>query len=143
MELKLIYLEIFSLFNDKIQKSAKDAIKKQEEVFKNKEVLLNLSIAIGYGSRQEIANATKNIAKDVVAKKINEKDIDETMVSSYLYTKDLPDVDLLIRSSGEHRVSNFLLWQIWYAELYFEPKMLPDIKKEDFNKAILDYQIKK
>lgn len=101
---------------------------------------LILNIALSYGSRSEIVMAAKSIASDLEAGKITADTIDEDLFSGYLYTKDLPDPDLLIRTSGEFRVSNFLLWQIAYAELYVTKKFWPDFKKGDFKKAVAEYQ---
>ena len=97
-------------------------------------------MALGYGSREELLTTIKRIATDVKDKAISIEDIDETVVNSYLYTSDLPDVDLLIRTSGECRISNFLLWQIAYAELYFADVLWPDFSKKHLNEAILSYQ---
>ncbi len=101
---------------------------------------LILNIALNYGSRSEIVMAAKSIASDLEAGKITTDAIDENLFSGYLYTKYLPDPDLLIRTSGEFRVSNFLLWQIAYAELYVTKKFWPDFKKCDFKKAVTEYQ---
>ncbi|MFA6320444.1 MAG: isoprenyl transferase [Candidatus Omnitrophota bacterium] len=101
---------------------------------------LILNLALNYGSRPEIVRAVKRIAEDVVAGKIDPQKIDEKLFSGYLYTKDLPDPDMVIRTSGECRVSNFLLWQIAYSELYIVKKMWPDFRKGDFKKAVLEYQ---
>lgn len=101
---------------------------------------LVLNLALNYGSRPEIVRAVKNITKDVSAGTIKAEDIDEKMFSEYLYTKGLPDPDLVIRTSGEYRVSNFLLWQIAYSELYIAEKFWPDFKKADLKKAVKEYQ---
>ena len=101
---------------------------------------LTLNLALNYGSRLEIINAIRNIAKDVKEGSLNIDKIDEKLFSDYLYTKDLPDPDLLIRTSGEYRVSNFMLWQISYAELYITKKLWPDFNKSDLKKAILEYE---
>ncbi|MCX5687005.1 MAG: isoprenyl transferase [Candidatus Omnitrophica bacterium] len=101
---------------------------------------LTLNLALNYGSRSEIVNAARNIAKDVLAGSLAAEKIDDNLFSTYLYTKDLPDPDLLIRTSGEFRVSNFLLWQISYAELHITKKLWPDFKKQDLRKAIAEYQ---
>ena len=93
-----------------------------------------LNVCMNYGGRAEIVNATKRIIRD----NIKQEDINEELFSKYLY-QDLPDVDLMIRTSGEIRISNFLLWQISYAELYFPNTYFPDFKKEDFDKAIVEY----
>ena len=99
-----------------------------------------LNLALNYGSRAEIVNAARRIASDCIAQKFRPEEIDEVRFSSYLYTKDIPDPDLLIRTSGEMRVSNFLLWQISYSEIYITKKLWPDFKKEDLKKAITEYQ---
>jgi tritrans,polycis-undecaprenyl-diphosphate synthase [geranylgeranyl-diphosphate specific] len=100
------------------------------------------NLAIGYGGRQEIINAIESIAKDVKQGKIDPSKINEKMFSKYLYTKDLPDPDLIIRTSGEERISNFLLWQAAYSELYFTDVYWPEFTKRAFMKAIEDYQLR-
>lgn len=105
---------------------------------KNSGMVLNL--ALNYGSRGEIVGAARAVARDVSEGKVRECDIDEGLFASYLYTRDLPDPDLLIRTSGEYRISNFLLWQASYAELYITDKLWPDFRKADFVKAIKEYQ---
>lgn len=99
-----------------------------------------LNLALSYGAREEIVNTIKNISKKVVNKQLSIEEIDENIINNHLYTFTLPDVDFLIRTSGEKRISNFLLWQIAYAELYFTNVLWPDFRKEDFFKAILNYQ---
>ena len=101
---------------------------------------LTLTLALNYGSREEIINATKNISKKIVNNELKIEEIDENIINSHLYTFTLPVVDFLIRTSGEKRISNFLLWQIAYAELYFTNVLWPDFNKEDFYEAILNYQ---
>lgn len=101
---------------------------------------LIVNLAFNYGSRQEIVDAVRKIAAAVEEKSLVVGDIDEKTVARFLYTKNLPDPDLLIRTSGEKRISNFLLWQLSYAELYFTDKFWPDFTKEEFEKAIADYQ---
>ena len=101
---------------------------------------LNLVLAISYSSRWEIIRAVKNIATEVVSGKLNLDDIDEILVSQYLTTKDIPDPDLLIRTGGEFRISNFLMWQLSYSELYFTNAYWPDFREEDLYEAIVDYQ---
>jgi undecaprenyl diphosphate synthase len=101
---------------------------------------MTLSLALNYGSRDEIINVVKNVAKKVKNNIINIEDIDQVIINEHLYTQNLPDVDLLIRTSGEKRISNFLLWQIAYAELVFTEVLWPDFKKEDLYHAIIDYQ---
>ena len=99
-----------------------------------------MTLALSYGSREEIVNAIKNISKKVVNKELSLKEIDENIINNHLYTFNLPEVDLMIRTSGEQRISNFLLWQMAYAELYFTDVLWPDFRKEDFYDAIIDYQ---
>ncbi len=101
---------------------------------------LTLILALSYSSHWEINKAIKNIVDDIVNKKIAPESINETLFRSYLETKDIPDPELLIRTSGELRISNFLLYQLAYTELYFTDKLWPDFKKEDLFRAILDYQ---
>lgn len=101
---------------------------------------LVLTLALSYSSRWEITNAVKQLASDVKAGKVHEDTIDDQLLSKYLETKNMPDPELLIRTSGEYRVSNFLLWQIAYSELYFSEVLWPDFSKEEFYIALLDYQ---
>jgi undecaprenyl diphosphate synthase len=101
---------------------------------------LVMNLALNYGGRPEITDAASALARDVKNGKVLPEDIDEALFARYLYTRDLPDPDLLIRTSGEFRVSNFLLWQIAYAELYIMEKLWPDFKKADFRKAVAEYQ---
>ena len=119
----------------------KDLLAKIEETEKDTSDYhdLTLNIALSYGARQEILNAVKILAQDAKSGKIDPKDIDEKMFSNELYTKGQPDPDLLIRTSGEMRVSNFLLWQISYAELYVTETLWPDFNEKEFNKAIEAY----
>lgn len=104
----------------------------------NKRMVLNL--ALSYGSRFEILEAVKSISKKVVNNELLIENIDEKTINNHLYTFSLPDVDFLIRTSGEQRISNFLLWQAAYAELYFTKTLWPDFKKKDFYEAIAEYQ---
>lgn len=101
---------------------------------------LTLTLALSYGSREEIVNVMRNISKKVVNNKLAVEEINENIINNHLYTFSLPDVDLLIRTSGEKRISNFLLWQIAYAELYFTNTLWPDFRKENLFNAIVDYQ---
>ncbi len=101
---------------------------------------LVLTLALSYSSRHEIVHAVKSIATKVKDGVINVDDIDENVFSDNLYTHNMPEPELMIRTSGEHRISNYLLWQIAYAELYFTPKLWPDFRREDLFEAILDYQ---
>lgn len=99
-----------------------------------------LTFALSYGAREEIVNAIKNISKKVVNKELDLEKIDENTINNHLYTFNLPNVDLMIRTSGEQRISNFLLWQMAYAELYFTDVLWPDFRQEHFYDAVLDYQ---
>jgi len=101
---------------------------------------LVLTLALSYSSRREILNAVKQIAGKVQAGELNIDDINEGVFDSNLYTSGMPDPELLIRTSGENRISNYLLWQIAYAELYFTTKLWPDFRKEDLFEAIFDFQ---
>ena len=101
---------------------------------------MTLTLALSYGSRAEIVNAVKDLAVKVKNNIISSENIDESIINKHLYTQNLPDVDLLIRTSGEHRLSNFLLWQIAYAELYFTDILWPDFRKEHFYEALINYQ---
>ena len=101
---------------------------------------MTLTLALSYGSREELLNAVKLISIKVKNNIISPEIIDESVLNEHLYTQNLPDVDLLIRTSGEQRISNFLLWQIAYAELYFTDVLWPDFTNEDLYKALVDYQ---
>ncbi len=99
-----------------------------------------LTLALSYGSRREILHAVKNIAAQVQSGELEITDIDEAVFERNLFTNDMPDPELLIRTGGEYRISNYLLWQIAYAELYFTAKLWPDFRKEDLYEAVFDYQ---
>jgi undecaprenyl diphosphate synthase len=101
---------------------------------------ITLTFALSYGSREEIVNTIKNISKKVVNKELLIKEINENTINNHLYTFNLPDVDLMIRTSGEQRLSNFLLWQMAYAELYFTDVLWPDYREAHFYDAIIEYQ---
>lgn len=101
---------------------------------------MTLTLALSYGSREEITKTIKEISLKVKNNLISPSAIDESVINNHLYTQDLPDVDLLIRTSGEQRISNFLLWQIAYAELYFTETLWPDYRKTHLFEAIIDYQ---
>lgn len=101
---------------------------------------ITLTFALSYGLREEIVNAIKNITKKVVNNEIEIEKINDKIINNHLYTFNLPDVDLMIRTSGEQRISNYLLWQIAYAELHFTDVLWPDYRKEHLYDAILDYQ---
>jgi undecaprenyl diphosphate synthase len=101
---------------------------------------LLLNLAISYSSRTEIARAARLLAEDVAAGRLALEDVDEDAVARRLYTAGLPDPDLLVRTSGEQRISNFLLWQLAYTELYITPVLWPDFNRRTLFEAILDYQ---
>ncbi len=101
---------------------------------------MTLTLALSYGSREEIVSAVRNISDKVKNNIISIDTIDDSIINEHLYTQNLPDVDLLIRTSGEHRISNFLLWQIAYAELYFTDVLWPDFKEQHLYEAIISYQ---
>lgn len=109
-----------------------------EETSKNDQ--MTLVLALSYSSKWEITNAIKNIIKDVDNKTIDPALINENLIDQYLNTANMPHPELLIRTSGEYRISNFLLWQIAYAELYFTPILWPDFRKEHLYDALVDYQ---
>ena len=133
--IKLNVIGDIEALNDKPKSKLKSII---SETKNNKK--LNLNLAISYGSKQEIVNAIREVSNKVKNNIISSKNIDENIINEHLYTRNLPNVDLLIRTGGERRVSNFLLWQIAYAELYFTDLLWPDFKKEDFLVALEDYQ---
>ena len=101
---------------------------------------MTLTLALSYGAREELLNAVKKISDKVKNNIISLDSIDESIINQHLYTHNLPDVDLVIRTSGEHRISNFLLWQIAYAEFYFTDVLWPDFKEDDLYQAIISYQ---
>ncbi|MFL2587357.1 MAG: isoprenyl transferase [Flavobacteriaceae bacterium TMED121] len=101
---------------------------------------MTLTLALSYGGREEIASTFKRLAIKVKNNIISPEKIDQSIINEHLYTQNLPDVDLLIRTSGEKRISNFLLWQIAYAELYFSKVLWPDFNKRHLHKAIINYQ---
>jgi undecaprenyl diphosphate synthase len=110
----------------------------KEKTAKNKGMVLNL--ALSYGSRDEIVEAVKKLSKDIQTGIIQLQDISKELFSNYLYTSGIPDPDLLIRTSGEYRLSNFLLWQSAYTEFYFTDTLWPDFKKKHLMAAIADFQ---
>ncbi|MFH1441234.1 MAG: isoprenyl transferase [Candidatus Omnitrophota bacterium] len=122
-----------------IPKYLQDRIKKSEDLTKNN-TAMTMVLALNYGSRQEIADAVTNISSLIVSGNLSKEDINEDLISKNLYTAGLPDPDLLVRTSGEMRISNFLLWQLSYAELYFPEIYWPDFRGVELEKAIKVYQ---
>ena len=104
---------------------------------------MSLNIAISYGGRWDIEQALKSIVKDISKRKIKIKNIDESLITDYLSTSLIPDPDLIIRSAGEQRISNFFLWQAAYSEIYFLKKLWPDFDEADFEKALDEYALRK
>ena len=121
-----------------LNKSLLDKMEKAEKESEHR-TGLQINVALNYGGRQEISNAAKEIAKDVLDGKIKIEDINEDEIQKHLYTKDIPDPDLVIRPSGEIRISNFLLWQSAYSEFWYDNILWPDFTEEYLNKAISDY----
>jgi undecaprenyl diphosphate synthase len=119
----------------KAQKTLEDVIGQTKTNTK-----LTLTFALSYGSREEIVNAVKNISKKIVNNELSIEEIDEKIINNHLYTVSLPEVDLVIRTSGEQRISNFLLWQIAYAEFHFTDVLWPDFRRNNFYKAVVEYQ---
>ena len=124
---------------EKLPKSAQKELLDVIDKTKNN-TRLTLTLALSYGSREELVNAVRIISDKVKNNIISLDTIDDSIINEHLYTQNLPDVDLLIRTSGEHRISNFLLWQIAYAELYFTNVLWPDFKDQDLYEAIISYQ---
>ncbi|MRI62570.1 isoprenyl transferase [Ornithobacterium rhinotracheale] len=120
------------------EKARKELLLVQEETKNNTKATLTL--ALSYGGRDEIVEASQKIAQAVQENDLSIEQINHETFKKYLYSPDIPDVDLVIRTSGECRISNFLLWQIAYAELYFTEVLWPDFRKEDFYEAIINYQ---
>jgi undecaprenyl diphosphate synthase len=118
---------------------AQDGVRRAMDATADRDGMV-LTLALSYSSRREIADAAQNLAREAVAGNISPDDIDEGDISRNLYTANLPDLDLLIRTSGELRLSNYLLWQVAYAELYFTDLYWPDFNEHEFEKSILAYQ---
>lgn len=123
---------------DALPAATKKPLQKALDITKNN-TKATLTIALNYGSQAEIIRATQKIAEEVKSGKLNPHEINHEIFEQNLYTNNIPNVDLLIRTSGEHRISNFLLWQIAYAELYFSDVLWPDFRKEHFLEAIQSY----
>ena len=122
-----------------LPKSNYDLLMKTMEETKNND-RMTMTLALSYSGRWEITNAMKNMALAVANAQLNPEDITQDTINDYLATAGMPDPELLIRTSGEERISNFLLWQLAYSELYFTPKYWPDFKKDDLYEAIINYQ---
>ena len=129
--IKLITIGDTEGLPSKAQKELKEAIEKTKY-----NTRMTLVLALSYSGRWDILNATKNLIKD----NISPKNVNEDIFQQYLTTKSVPDPELLIRTSGEYRISNFLLWQIAYSELYFTDTLWPDFRRKNLERAILDYQ---
>jgi tritrans,polycis-undecaprenyl-diphosphate synthase [geranylgeranyl-diphosphate specific] len=127
---------------DLLPAELRDAIKRAEDRTKDYDQYF-FNIAVGYGGREEIIHAIRDIAEAVKEGKLDVSDISEKTFSEYLYTKDMPDPDLILRTSGEERISNFLLWQLAYSELYFSDVYWPGFRKIDFLRAVRAYQLRK
>ena len=119
----------------KVQKELQEVIDKTSE-----NTRMTLTLALSYGAREELIQAVKKISNKVKNNIISVDAINESIINQHLYTHNLPDVDLLIRTSGEHRISNFLLWQIAYSELFFTEVLWPDFTEENLYEAIISYQ---
>ncbi|UAB74235.1 isoprenyl transferase [Mesoflavibacter sp. SCSIO 43206] len=133
--IKLNAIGNLSLLPKKVSKELQEVIN-----LTSKNTHMNLTLALSYGSREELVTAVKEISNKVKNNIISEESIDQSVINKHLYTHNLPDVDLLIRTSGEQRISNFLLWQIAYAELYFTPVLWPDFTEQHLSEAIIEYQ---
>jgi len=127
---------LFSGRKDRLSNKVLDTMKRIEDETEEFDNIFN--ICFNYGGHAEIVDSTKKIVKDVIDGKIDIDDIDENLFSKYLY-QDLPSVDLMIRTSGEERISNFMLWQCSYAEFYFPKILFPDFDENEFDKAIIEY----
>ncbi|UPT69170.1 MAG: isoprenyl transferase [Sphingobacteriales bacterium JAD_PAG50586_3] len=119
-------------------KTRKELLKAIDDTAGNNHMTLHL--ALSYSGRSEIMRAIKNMMFDLESNKIERSALNDDLFAQYLYTAGIPDPELLIRTSGEHRISNFLLWQMAYTEFYFTEKLWPDFRKADFFDAVLDYQ---
>ena len=134
-DIKLTAIGNLNNLPKKAQKELNEVIAKTKD---NNRMVLTL--ALSYGSREELIHAIKDISQKVKNEELSLEAIDESIINQHLYTQNLPDVDLLIRTSGEQRISNFLLWQIAYAELYFSTILWPDFRRENLYEAIYNYQ---
>jgi undecaprenyl diphosphate synthase len=133
-----IRLQAIGDINDLPPKCQRELAEAIEETQNN--TRLTLILALSYSAKWDMTNAVKKIVDDVTNGKLNRIDINDTTIDKYLSTADYPNPELMIRTSGEQRISNFLLWELAYSELYFTPKLWPDFNREDLYEAILDYQ---
>ena len=133
--IRLNAIGVISTLPSKAQKELAEVIEKTKN-----NTRMTLTLALSYGSREEIVHAVTQISEKVKKGEISSKEIDESVINKHLYTHNLPEVDLMIRTSGEQRISNFLLWQMAYAELYFTEILWPDYRKENLYEAIYNYQ---
>ncbi len=133
-EVRVLFLGDKSIFDDDLQKKMIDL---EEDTKDNAQ--MTMLLAINYGGRDEVVHVSKILAQQAANGELNPADITEDMFGTYLYTKDVPDVDLMIRPSGELRLSNFLIWQSAYAEFYFTDVLWPDFVPEELEKAIADF----
>jgi undecaprenyl diphosphate synthase len=127
---------------DRLPANAQQALREAMELTRNNSAL-QLNLALSYGSRAEIIHMTQKLARKSKSGQIDPDAINAEIVAEHLYTKGMPDPDLLIRTSGEMRISNFLLWQIAYAEIYVTPTYWPDFGKDEFYEILKDYQQRK
>lgn len=142
-ELKRHNIRLYMIGNEeRLPEYTKRAVDTAKEQTKNNTGLI-LNFALNYGGRQELEYAIQRIAGDLANGSIKEADINENLIPSYLYTGDLGDPDLLVRTSGEVRISNFMLWQLAYTELWFTDTLWPDFSAEDFQTAIRNFQQRK
>ncbi|NOZ60629.1 MAG: isoprenyl transferase [Calditrichaeota bacterium] len=133
-----VQLRMIGIMED-LPMSVRKGLKYAMNELKNNDGLI-VNLALNYGSRTEIIHAVQKIARKIANGEIKPEQIDDRLISQNLYTSDLPDPDFLIRTSGEKRISNFLLWQIAYAELYITDVLWPDFRKKEFYDAIISYQ---
>ena len=123
----------------KLPKECQEEIEKSVDKTKNNKGI-TMNIALNYGGRDEILRAVKSISEEVLKGNISIEDINDEVMENYLYTKGVPDPDIIIRPSGEQRLSNFLLWQCAYSEFWYSDICWPDFKEEDLHRAIYDFQ---
>ncbi|HEY5649453.1 MAG TPA: isoprenyl transferase [Nitrospiria bacterium] len=124
---------------ERLPESVLGSIREAEQTTRDKDKMV-LNIALSYGGRTEIVDAALRLAEDIRDGALQPQEVDEERFAGYLGTYDLPDPDLMIRTSGESRISNFLLWQLAYTELYFTPTLWPDFRRREFLKALIDFQ---